>query len=222
MPKGKKSQKQVDPAGDAKREDVRIGEPVKREVRVKINVAECAEKESRVVKLENAVKKIQLTMAPQKKEITKLNKEIDKLCADVADSTEERTILVRDEFHYSTNVVRTVRADDGEQVGEDRTMTAAEAQLDHTQTPAKGGIVGGKAGAALRLANPVLTPGEAGAARKAANPAFQDAVDASDSQHLTPGEAIARARAEADATVDEAARAHREGYGADGEPEANA
>ena len=194
MAKGKKDEK-----AETKREDIRIGEPVKKDVRVKINVAECALKEAKVVKLEIKVKKIQLQMSPLKQEITKLNKEIDKLVADVDSSTEERTVLVREEFHYKKNLVRVVRADTNELV-EERTMTKQETQFDLTQKP--GGIVGGKSGKALRLANPVLTTGEAVAAaraekapRKAKNPAFQDAVDASDAQPaLTPGEAIAQAR----------------------------
>jgi hypothetical protein len=144
-----------------KREDVRIGEPVKRDVRVKINVAECAVKEAKVVKLEIKVKKIQVAMSPLKQEITKLNKEIDKLVADVDSSTEERTIKVREEFHYKRNLVRVVHADTGELV-EERTMSKAETQFDLTQTPAKGGKAKGS--------------------RKAKNPAFQAAVDASDAQ----------------------------------------
>ena len=195
------------------RGDVRIGEPIKRDVRVKINVAECAKKADKVVQLENKVRKIQLAMAPQKQEITKLNKEIDKLCADVDSSTEERTVLVREEFHYKKSLVRVVRADNGELIDE-RTMSKEDAQFDLTQTP-KGGVVGGKAGAKLRLANPVLTPTEAvkaaRAPRKAANAAFQDAVDASDAQDpLPPGDAIA------------AARAHADAYHDDDEPEASA
>jgi hypothetical protein len=142
-----------------KKGDIRIGEPIKRTVRVKINVMECAKKEAQVVKLEIAVKKIQLKMAPLKQEITKLNKEIDKLCADVDSSTEERTVLVVEEFHYKKNVVRVVEAKGGELV-EERTMTKEETQFDLTQTP-KGGIVRGKAGKALRLTNPVLTPADA-------------------------------------------------------------
>jgi hypothetical protein len=141
-----------------KREDVRIGEPVKRDVRVKINVAECAVKEAKVVKLEIKVKKIQVAMSPLKQEITKLNKEIDKLVADVDSSTEERTIKVREEFHYKRNLVRVVHADTGELV-EERTMSKAETQFDLTQTPAK-----------------------AKGSRKAKNAAFQEAVDASDAQ----------------------------------------
>jgi hypothetical protein len=194
------------------RGDVRIGEPIKREVRVKINVAECAVKEAKVVKLENKVRKIQIEMAPMKQEITKLNKEIDKLCADVDSSTEERTILIREEFHYKKAVVRVVRADNGELLDE-RTMDKTETQFDLTQTP-KGGVVAGKAGAKLRLANPVLTPTEAvkaaRAPRKASNPAFDEVVAASDAQDpLPPGAAIA------------AARAHADAYHEDADPEAN-
>lgn len=198
------------------RGDVRIGEPIKREVRVKINVAECAKKADKVVQLENKVRKIQLAMAPQKQEITKLNKEIDKLCADVGSSTEERTVLVREEFHYKKAVVRVVRADNGELIDE-RTMSKEDTQFDLTQTP-KGGVVGGKSGAALRLANPVLTPTEVAMAerapkgsRKATNPAFDEAVAASDAQEpFPPGDAIA------------AARAHADAYHDDDEPEASA
>jgi hypothetical protein len=148
--------------------DVRIGEPIKREVRVKINVMECAVKEAKVVKLEIAVKKIQLKMAPLKQEITKLNKEIDKLCADVDSSTEERTVLVREEFHYRKNLVRVVEAKGGALV-EERTMTKAETQFDLTQKPAKEAKPKGS--------------------RRAAHPAFQPVVDASDAQPEIGGEA---------------------------------
>jgi dGTP triphosphohydrolase len=162
--------------------DVRVGEPVKRAVKVKINVIECAEKEAEVVKLEIRVKRIQLKMSPLKKEITQLNKKIDQLCADVDDSSEERTILVRDEFHYNQNMVRTIRADDGTVIDE-RTMEASEAQHDLTQMVAD------------------MAPKKRGrpkGSRNAVNPAFQAAAEASDAQDLTPGEAIAAARAELD------------------------
>ena len=173
--------------------DIRIGEPIKKTVRVKINVIECAKKEAEVVKKEILVKKIQIKMSPLKQEITKLNKEIDKLCADVESSTEERTVLVREEFHYKTSVVRVVEDKGGELV-EERTMTREERQFDLTQKP--GGVIGGKAGKALRLANPVLTPGEAMAAarktrspRTAADPRFQAALEASDAQDGPEAEA---------------------------------
>lgn len=160
---------------------------VSKELPVLIDQKACRKKEGQVVSLELKVAKLTASMAPAKSEIKKLNKEIDKLCIQVEQSVELRDVKCEVIYDFEHRTVNFRRLDTKQIVKElSRTMTDSDREGDLFAEPKKGkrgrppkepkgGIVRGKAGAALRLANPVLTPGEAVSAARAHAAGYDDA-----------------------------------------------
>lgn len=143
------------------------GPALREKIRVPVNKAAYEEKESELAQLEVQVRRIERKIKPDKDQIRIHKGKISELTNDLSDSTEEAEVLIEREYHYDTNELRFFDAQTGKEVGERRTMTAEERKRQLDVEDKKGGVTGGKAGKALRLANPVLTPGEAAAAARA-------------------------------------------------------
>ena len=79
---------------------------MKKTVRVPINAKEYAAKEHESAKVDIAIAKLERKIAPDKNEIRKLRKTKAKLTADLEENSEDREMLVREEWHINTNEIR--------------------------------------------------------------------------------------------------------------------
>jgi hypothetical protein len=160
----------------------------KKVVRIPIDAEATKKRKLQMADMEMKIDEMNETLRPTKEKVTALRAEKRKLKMDIKSGTVEQETKIYEVKNFKSGEAIAYLAKGNTEVGR-RTLGKDDYQADVEDKPLKGGIVGGKAGKALRLKNPVLTPGEAVAAarktkapRTAADPRFQAALEASDAQ----------------------------------------